>query len=134
MRLIPAPVDCILDAMLTVSPNKQYLVILLPTTPATHGPARLHQSSCSTIPLRSSDSPTCMDAYSEFNLALNVWKFLTINGLQDIEGHVCHFDHVLLTISYWNSTHHHVHASYCFHLENIWTITIFSRNANDENG
>jgi len=33
-----SPDVCILDAVLTVSPNKQYRGILLPTTPATHGP------------------------------------------------------------------------------------------------
>ncbi len=34
----PRPPDSILLAVLTVSPNKQYLGILSPTTPATHGP------------------------------------------------------------------------------------------------
>lgn len=32
------PVDSIRDAVLTVSPNKQYLGILTPTTPAHTGP------------------------------------------------------------------------------------------------
>ena len=32
-------VDSILEAVLTVSPNRQYLGILYPTIPATHGPA-----------------------------------------------------------------------------------------------
>jgi len=31
-------VDCILEAVLTVSPKKQYLGTLIPTTPATTGP------------------------------------------------------------------------------------------------
>lgn len=31
-------VDSILEAVLTVSPNRQYLGILYPTIPATHGP------------------------------------------------------------------------------------------------
>jgi hypothetical protein len=35
------PVDSILEAVLTVSPNIQYLGILIPTTPATHGPANI---------------------------------------------------------------------------------------------
>lgn len=35
---LPFPSDSILDAMLTVSPNRQYLGILDPTTPATTGP------------------------------------------------------------------------------------------------
>ena len=35
---LPTPVDSILEAVLTVSPNKQYRGILFPTTPATHGP------------------------------------------------------------------------------------------------
>lgn len=35
---IPCPLDSILDAVFTVSPNKQYLGILSPTTPVTHGP------------------------------------------------------------------------------------------------
>ena len=35
-----SPDVCILDAVLTVSPNKQYRGILLPTTPATHGPRK----------------------------------------------------------------------------------------------
>ncbi len=34
----PSPFDSILDAVLTVSPNKQYRGILSPTTPAAHGP------------------------------------------------------------------------------------------------
>jgi len=36
---LPSPVDSILDAVLTVSPNKQYRGIVRPTTPAQHGPA-----------------------------------------------------------------------------------------------
>lgn len=35
---IRSPWDSILDAVLTVSPNKQYLGIFRPTTPATHDP------------------------------------------------------------------------------------------------
>lgn len=31
-------VDCILEAVFTVSPKKQYLGTLIPTTPATAGP------------------------------------------------------------------------------------------------
>lgn len=38
---IPCPLDSILDAVFTVSPNKQYLGILSPTTPATHGPRKI---------------------------------------------------------------------------------------------
>ena len=38
--IIPCPVDSILDAVLTASPNKQYRGILMPTTPAAHGPAK----------------------------------------------------------------------------------------------
>ena len=34
----PSPVDSIRDAVLTVSPNRQYLGIVWPTTPAAHGP------------------------------------------------------------------------------------------------
>lgn len=34
------PVDSILDAVFTVSPNKQYLGIVNPTTPAQHGPKK----------------------------------------------------------------------------------------------
>lgn len=33
-----SPVDSILEAVLMVSPNKQYLGIFCPTTPAQHGP------------------------------------------------------------------------------------------------
>ena len=33
-----SPFDSILDAVFTVSPNKQYLGIFKPTTPATHDP------------------------------------------------------------------------------------------------
>ena len=35
---VPFPFDSILDAVFTVSPNKQYLGIVIPTTPATTGP------------------------------------------------------------------------------------------------
>ena len=36
---LPSPVDSIREAVLTVSPNRQYLGILMPTTPAHTGPA-----------------------------------------------------------------------------------------------
>lgn len=35
------PVDSILEAVFTVSPNKQYRGIVRPTTPAQHGPERV---------------------------------------------------------------------------------------------
>ena len=38
-RYLRTPVDSILDDVLTVSPNRQYLGITVPTTPATTGPA-----------------------------------------------------------------------------------------------
>ena len=38
-----APVDSILLAVLTVSPKRQYLGILTPTTPAQHGPIKTVQ-------------------------------------------------------------------------------------------
>ena len=38
INFLRSPEVCILDAVFTVSPNKQYRGILLPTTPATHGP------------------------------------------------------------------------------------------------
>ena len=37
---LPSPLDSIRDAVLTVSPNKQYRGILSPTTPATQGPGQ----------------------------------------------------------------------------------------------
>ena len=37
---LPSPFDSILEAVFTVSPNKQYRGIVLPTTPATTGPAK----------------------------------------------------------------------------------------------
>jgi len=37
---LPSPLDSILEAVLTVSPNKQYRGIVLPTTPATTGPVK----------------------------------------------------------------------------------------------
>lgn len=36
----PSPLDSILDAVLTVSPNKQYRGILVPTTPAQTEPRK----------------------------------------------------------------------------------------------
>ena len=33
VRLVPSDVDCILEAVLMVSPNRQYLGIFDPTTP-----------------------------------------------------------------------------------------------------
>lgn len=35
------PVDSMRDAMFTVSPNRQYLGILIPTTPAAQGPLHM---------------------------------------------------------------------------------------------
>ena len=40
---IPSFVDSILEAMLTVSPNKQYGGIVVPTTPATTGPDKINK-------------------------------------------------------------------------------------------
>lgn len=37
-KVLPAPLDSILDAVLTVSPNRQYLGMVSPTTPATTEP------------------------------------------------------------------------------------------------
>lgn len=34
----PSPLDSILDAVLTVSPKRQYLGMAKPTTPVAHGP------------------------------------------------------------------------------------------------
>lgn len=39
--VIPSPFDSILEAVLTVSPNKQYLGIVNPTTPATTAPINI---------------------------------------------------------------------------------------------
>ena len=38
MRRLPSPLLSIRDAVLTVSPKRQYLGIFRPTTPATQGP------------------------------------------------------------------------------------------------
>ena len=38
IELQPSPFDSILDAVLTVSPKRQYRGIVIPTTPATTGP------------------------------------------------------------------------------------------------
>jgi len=38
MAILPIELDSIREAVLTVSPNKQYLGIFKPTTPATQGP------------------------------------------------------------------------------------------------
>lgn len=38
--LLPSLVDSILEAVFTVSPNKQYRGILVPTTPATTAPVK----------------------------------------------------------------------------------------------
>ena len=40
IELQPSPFDSILDAVLTVSPKRQYRGIVIPTTPATTGPKR----------------------------------------------------------------------------------------------
>ena len=37
-RCVPSPVDCIREAVLTVSPKRQNRGILTPTTPATQSP------------------------------------------------------------------------------------------------
>ena len=48
-----SPVDSILDAVLTVSPNRQYLGIARPTTPATTGPVWIPVISISSKKLNS---------------------------------------------------------------------------------
>lgn len=37
---LPSPLDSIREAVLTVSPNRQYLGMINPTTPATQGPEK----------------------------------------------------------------------------------------------
>ena len=41
---VPSPLDSSLEAVLTVSPNKQYLGIVRPTTPETTGPTGFFES------------------------------------------------------------------------------------------
>ena len=41
---LPSPLDSILDAVFTVSPNKQYLGIANPTTPAAQGPETMQHT------------------------------------------------------------------------------------------
>ena len=41
-----SPLDSSLAAVLTVSPNRQYLGIFIPTTPAQHVPAAKQQNCC----------------------------------------------------------------------------------------
>ena len=43
LRYSRAPADSILQATMTVSPNKQYLGIVVPTIPATTGPVKQHE-------------------------------------------------------------------------------------------
>lgn len=40
-----SPVDSMREAVLTVSPKRQYRGIVRPTTPATHGPEKHHKRS-----------------------------------------------------------------------------------------
>lgn len=40
-----SPVDSIREAVLTVSPKRQYRGIVSPTTPATHGPGNIEKST-----------------------------------------------------------------------------------------
>jgi len=47
---VRSAVDSILDAVLTVSPNKQYLGIVSPTTPATTGPVCNPERNRQTVP------------------------------------------------------------------------------------
>lgn len=42
--LLPSLVDSILEAVFTVSPNKQYRGILVPTTPATTAPVKKYKT------------------------------------------------------------------------------------------
>jgi hypothetical protein len=42
---LPSDVDSMRDAVFTVSPNKQYLGIVKPTTPATTGPKRINSKT-----------------------------------------------------------------------------------------
>ena len=51
-RYLPWPFDSILEAVLTVSPNRQYRGIVSPTTPAAQGPVCSPIRSCSLVPGR----------------------------------------------------------------------------------
>lgn len=45
MGYLRNPVDSILEAVLTVSPKRQYRGIVRPTTPATQGPGHTHEQT-----------------------------------------------------------------------------------------
>ena len=52
LRYLPWPFDSILEAVLTVSPNRQYRGMVSPTTPAAQGPVCSPIRSCSLVPGR----------------------------------------------------------------------------------
>ena len=72
---IRAPVDSILDAVLTVSPNRQYLGILEPTTPPTTGPVWIPMRCCN-----DSKGLRTMRRLLDAKNCLDFTKFLTFTG------------------------------------------------------
>ena len=68
----PSPDDSNRDAVLMVSPNKQYLGIFLPTTPAAHGPTWIIVASCYLVSVFNlTPTPNYGRSYRIFNNTVN---------------------------------------------------------------
>lgn len=69
--------DSILEAVFTVSPNKQYLGIVFPTTPATTGPDK-YKITNHILSTRSNDNKPFIFPYS---YKTNITKIIQVRGI-----------------------------------------------------
>lgn len=133
------PVDSILEAVLTVSPNRQYLGIINPTTPATQGPTqghacvnqqlciisviritteRSHQSAGKTNILYKKGCLTCVKSYSDSDRYIrHVSHFKCPYTTEDIQSHVGNLSWVAVPIGHRQTWCHHVGITYCLNLD-----------------
>lgn len=121
-----APCDSILDAVFIVSPKRQYLGIVKPTTPLTIGPVWIPafdnmKIKYWSLPKGRSLELTNPDLQAEVRFA---WQFVAENTTHDIQGAVGHFNNVTITVSHWKTTDQHIHIHHSLYLwgSSVWPL------------
>lgn len=115
------PVDSIRDAVLTVSPNRQYLGIFTPTTPAAHGPARTSPSNASSRMKLDAERGRGFtwvhaDAYPHGN-ADQMSQLEGPHELQDVQRHAADVHRVHVPVSVGQTGGDHVRVANGLHLQ-----------------
>lgn len=132
------PVDSMRDAVLTVSPNKQYLGIFTPTTPAAHEPATHNSNNNNNKPIFPSTAPPQEDicvwgagvgglredasstgVHADADPHRDAWQVSQLEGsheVQDVQRHAADIHRMSVSISLGKSRGHHVGVPNGLHL------------------